>query len=97
MVMPKPRRGLWSELTVDAMHELARDDDRVGAVVVVAARQGAGRGQMPSASAASGPCKSLFVRLPERDGLQITAILRANSGWQAGQNWRAEHAALSDH
>ena len=40
MVMLEPRRGLWFKLTVDATHELAREDDRVGALVTVAAQQG---------------------------------------------------------
>lgn len=49
--MLESRRGLWFKLTVDATHELAREDDRVGALVTVAARQGE-RGAVAAAAAA---------------------------------------------
>jgi hypothetical protein len=45
------RQGLWFSLSVDATSELARDADRVGALVTVAARQGE-RGAPAAAGAA---------------------------------------------
>src|SRR5260370_20450771 len=36
------RRGLWFNLTVDAAHDLARDTDRVGALLTVEAEQSEG-------------------------------------------------------
>src|SRR5260370_42453149 len=57
------RRGLWFKLTVDSTHDLARDTDRVGALVTVEAQRSEG-----GAAAASGLAEIMIM---DRSGSMI--------------------------